>query len=375
MAGLYLHIPFCRKACHYCDFHFSTSRASKSEFCKALALEIVLQKDYLKGMSVDTIYFGGGTPSLLHFDEIENILSSINENYLVSSNVEITMEANPDDLTAEKLIELNSLGINRLSIGIQTFDENILKFLNRSHTSQMARSSIQLARKYGFENINIDLIYAIPGLTSELWKETILEAVKFSPKHISAYSLTIEKKTVFGNWSKNGTLTTVSEEVASEQMEMLMETLEAFGYEQYEISNFCQSKFYSKHNSSYWKQSIYLGLGPSAHSFDGNSRQFNIQNNALYIKALNNNTVPFEREILTRENKINEYILTSIRTNWGCDLNFLRLTYDDNTFERCKTYLDKYIEDNLIEMKGDKLFLTRKGKLFADKITEDLMVD
>jgi oxygen-independent coproporphyrinogen III oxidase len=374
MAGLYLHVPFCKQACHYCDFHFSTDQNSISSLCGAMVQELQLQKRYVNE-SLKTIYFGGGTPSLLSLKELGGLLDAIHKTYSVASGAEITLEANPDDLSLEKLRELKLSGINRLSIGIQSFDNDILKFLNRAHDSDTAETCLLQARDIGFRNISLDLIYAIPGLTENRWEETLARALSFSPEHISSYALTIEARTVFGNWSKRGKLHPMEEEPAARQFEILMDTLENSGYEQYEISNFCKPEFYSQHNSNYWRGAPYLGIGPSAHSYNGHSRQFNVRNNAAYVRSIDIGKVPSETELLTSENKINEYILTTLRTVWGCDLNILKTKLNDDLLERKGEYLSMMQNEELISISGDILTLTRKGKLLADKIAEDLIVE
>lgn len=375
MAGIYIHIPFCKQACYYCDFHFSTSTDNRNKMVDSIIKELSIQKTYLENQPVDTIYFGGGTPSILDAKEIDSILDAVVHHYSVSPNPEITLEANPDDLGKEKLQELRKAGVNRLSIGIQSFDDTVLKFLHRAHDSQGAIDSVKLSREAGFENISIDLIYAIPGQSHEQWIKNIEQALLLKPEHLSAYSLTVEEKTVFGQWKKKNKITEVDDQIAAEQLEILMDTLAAAGMEQYEVSNFCRPGFYSQHNSSYWKQTHYLGLGPGAHSYNGISRQYNISNNPLYIKALDEGKVPFEKEILTKENKINEYIFTTLRTTWGCDLNILRGEYQFDLETVHATPL-KFLHDaQLIEKKGSVIRLTKKGILLADKISSDLFAD
>ena len=373
MAGLYLHIPFCKQACYYCDFHFSTDDRHMPELCEAMVRELMIQKDYLKD-PVNTLYFGGGTPSLLKREEIDTLFNTIQTHYMITPDAEVTLEANPDDLSKEKLKELHAAGINRLSIGIQSFDEGLLKFLHRAHDTRAARRCLSEVREAGFNNTSIDLIYAIPGLSKKVWEETLEEALRFSPEHISSYALTLEERTVFGNWNKRGKFHPVDEESAAQQFEILMDVLSNAGYEHYEISNFCKPGFYSKHNSSYWKQSQYLGVGPSAHSYNGNSRQSNVRNNALYVRSIHSGTIPFEREILSRENKINEYILTTLRTMWGCDLNFLKQELDDDLLGRRPEYVSQLRQQGFATMEEGILRLTQKGKFLADKIVEDLIV-
>ena len=375
MAGLYIHIPFCKQACHYCDFHFSTNRQLTLQLCNALAVELSLQKNYLEGEKLKTIYLGGGTPSLLSGEELEIIFTAIYAHYKVDSQPEITLEANPDDLTIEKLAELKRVGINRLSIGIQSFDADVLKFLNRAHDVTAALNCVMLAREAGFDNLSIDLIYAIPGQDNSAWEKNLSQAISLSPEHISSYSLSIEKKTAFGQWLRSGKLKATDEEIAAQQFEILMEELENAGYEHYEISNFSKPQFRSRHNSSYWEQQHYLGIGPSAHSFNGHTRQFNILNNHQYIKSIADNKIPFELEILTPANKINEYIFTTLRTNRGCDLQRLKLEhgYDIGTIN--PDYLDNIMGAKLAILDNHTLKLTRSGKLLADKIASDLFAD
>lgn len=372
MAGLYLHIPFCKQACYYCDFHFSTNQSQKSELVEQISHELYLQRNYLQGEPIETIYFGGGTPSLLTAKELEILFSAIYKYYPVVENPEITLEANPDDLTPEKLAEIQLAGINRLSIGIQSFDENILRFLNRAHTAQEALLCLDVAKEAGISNVSLDLIYSIPGQDDELLRKNLAAAIKLKPTHISAYSLTLEEKTVFGRWASHDKLTAMEENLSASQFEMVMDTLTHHGYRHYEISNFCLPGYESKHNTSYWQQKQYLGVGPSAHSFDTDSRQFNINNNPLYIKALHDNRIPFEREVLTRENKINEYLFTSLRTDRGCSLTYLSSQLQYDLMKKSILYLDQLIKEKLIEITGDTLVLTRAGKFVADRIAADL---
>jgi len=372
MAGLYLHIPFCKQACYYCDFHFSTNQSQKTELVEQIAHELFLQRDYLQGEPIETIYFGGGTPSLLTVKELDTLFTAIHKNYQVGENPEITLEANPDDLSLTKLEEIQSAGINRLSIGIQSFDEAVLRFLNRAHTAQEAFLCLDLARMAGISNLSIDLIYSIPGQDDELLRKNLEMAIKLKPTHLSAYSLTLEEKTVFGRWASHGKLTAMEENLSAAQFEIVMDTLIQHGYHHYEISNFCIPGYESKHNTSYWQQKKYLGVGPSAHSFDGDSRQFNISNNPLYIKALHENRIPFEREVLTRENKINEYLFTSLRTDRGCSLSYLFTQLEYDLMKKNEPYLDQLLKRKLIEITHDTLVLTRSGKLVADRIASDL---
>jgi oxygen-independent coproporphyrinogen-3 oxidase len=374
MAGIYIHIPFCKQACHYCDFHFSTNQETRSELVQAILKEIKIQKDYLHGEPIQTIYFGGGTPSVLEANELHSILESIHSTHRVVEGLEVTLEANPDDLTLTKLNELSRLGINRLSIGIQSFHSEMLTFLNRAHDSATAIRSFNEAREAGFKNISIDLIYALPGESEIQWRADIKQAIALKPEHLSCYALTIEEKTVFGKWSATGKLKATDDETAAQHLEILMDELEREGFEHYEISNFSKPGFYSKHNSSYWKQKKYLGIGPSAHSYNGSSRQFNINNNNLYIRSLKNDLISFEKEELSQENMINEYILTTLRTAWGTDLKRLKQDFGYDLLIENTDYLSNVFKDKLAILEADVLRLTRKGKLLADKISSDLFV-
>jgi oxygen-independent coproporphyrinogen III oxidase len=375
MAGLYIHIPFCKQACHYCDFHFSTLLSNKENLIKALIKEIEIQKYYLKGEVIKTIYFGGGTPSILSQDEINSILNSIQTNFSIEADAEITLEANPDDLSKGSLLNYKAAGINRLSIGIQSFDDRVLRFLNRAHNSSKAMESVELAREVGFSNISIDLIYSIPDQSLEDWLRNIRYALSLSPEHISAYSLTIEEKTVFGNWAKKGKLFAMAEDPSATQFEVLMETLADNGFGQYEISNFCKPGFVSKHNSSYWNQENYLGVGPSAHSFNGSLRQFNVRNNSFYVKSIEKGEIPAEVEILTRENKINETILICIRTSQGLELKQLKTQYGYDIPVLFKMKIAQMIGQELITVVNNRLMLTKKGKLVADKVAYELFIE
>jgi oxygen-independent coproporphyrinogen-3 oxidase len=374
MAGIYLHIPFCKQACYYCDFHFSTSLETKNELVKAISRELILQKDYVKGEAINTIYFGGGTPSLLSEEELIMLFDTIYKNYIVNPAAEITLEANPDDLDVSNLKQFYSAGVNRLSIGIQSFDDNVLRFLNRAHDSIAAKSCVNEARSIGFKNISIDLIYAIPGQDDIAWKNNIKQALDLSPEHISSYSLTIEDKTVFGRWAATGKLKITEDEIAATQLEILTEQLEAAGFEQYEISNFSRQGFESKHNSSYWKQEKYLGVGPSAHSYNERSRQYNINNNAAYTRSLKQNIIPFTLETLAVEDKINDYLLTTLRTHWGTDLKKMQALYGYDLLADHQQYIESLCSQKLATLENDTLLLTKRGKLLADKIASDLFV-
>ena len=374
MAGIYLHIPFCKQACHYCDFHFSTNTGIRDELIRAMGEEILLQQNYLSGEIIETIYFGGGTPSILNAGELEYLLQKILGTHKISPGPEITLEANPDDLSIGKLTAFKSAGINRLSIGIQSFDDEVLRYLNRVHSSETATRSVERAREAGFDNLSIDLIYAIPGVTNEAWRKNIEKAVAQKPQHISAYSLTIEEKTAFGNWLKRGELTPVQEHTAAEQVELLVTLLAASGYAQYEISNFSLPGYESRHNRGYWQGKKYLGIGPSAHSFDQDSRQHNVANNHLYVRAIREGKAPAAQEILTKEDQINEYILTALRTSAGCDLDLLKSNFGYDVLTLHGRYLEELKNQNLIVLNDKRLTLTQTGRLLADKISSDLFL-
>lgn len=372
MAGIYIHIPFCRQACHYCDFHFSVNQQIRTEMMAAISTELLLQKDYLQDEIIETIYWGGGTPSLLTSTEIKLILDTIRSIHRISAEAEITLEANPDDLTPPSLQAFREAGINRLSIGIQTFNTERLKLLNRVHDGAVAVKSFHDAREAGFNNISIDLMYSLPGETNADWKQDVLQAISLNPEHISCYSLTIEEKTAFGKWAAVGKFKAEPDEVSAHHLDILMDELHQAGYEHYEISNFAKPGLYSNHNSNYWRGIKYLGVGPSAHSYNGESRQFNISNNHAYVKAIQAEIIPVEKETLSRENKINEYILTSLRTSWGTDLSFLNQVHGYDLVSKNREYISQLLNKQLVTLENHILKLTNRGKLLADKISSDL---
>ncbi len=346
----------------------------KDELVIAICKELELQKQYVARETVDTLYFGGGTPSLLSQKHLESILNSINNNYTLATTPEITLEANPDDLNSQKLQDLKSSGINRLSIGVQSFDDEVLKFLNRAHNSVEARQSISEAQEIGIENISLDLIYAIPNRDDDLWRDDIKQALDLKPKHISSYCLTIEPQTVFGHRANKGTLMPMEDEVEARQFEILVDTLGKAGFEQYEVSNFCLPGFESKHNSSYWKQQIYLGVGPSAHSYNLHNRQFNLSHNKKYIDSISQGNVPFTLDKLTREDMINDYLLTTLRTKWGANLARLKADFNHDILIENKVYIESLLHNRLAYLEGDHLILTKDGLLLADKISSDLFI-
>ena len=374
MAGIYIHVPFCRQACHYCDFHFSTNLKTQTQMISAMVDELSLRSDYLKG-PVETLYFGGGTPSLLPPDQIEALLLSVHEKFNLTVKPEITLEANPEDLTEEKLEQLKRLGINRLSIGFQTFDNDSLTWMNRIHTSEQATLAYQLARNAGFDNISLDLIYALPNLKRKQWLLDIEKAVALEPDHISVYGLTIESKTVFGHLQKRGELYELPEDDAAKQYLDLIQQLTQNGYEHYEVSNFCKPGVQSKHNSSYWKGAQYLGIGPGAHSFDGNSRQLNIRNNSKYIRAVNDQTAFFETEHLTAVQLLNERILTSLRTSSGISFDQIKIEYNVDLAVLKKQQIEGFVNFGLVNVTQSAMNLTPNGFLVADDIALQLFFD
>lgn len=348
--------------------------SSKKELVEALCKEISLQSQFINSDPIETIYFGGGTPSLLDDSEMAKIWLSLHQHLDLASLAEVTLEANPDDLNPFKLESLRASGINRLSIGVQSFHDPHLQFMNRSHLGHQAVESIENARRAGFDNISIDLIYAIPSPTHEVWIRDLERALELSPEHISAYCLTIEDKTAFGRWQKTGKLKPVDEPFAADQFEILIETLEKRGFDQYEISNFARNGGYAKHNTSYWQQKKYLGIGPSAHSFNGSWRQYNVSNNARYIKAIKEGVVPFEREELSDSDRFNEYLLTSIRTKWGTNLSYGLREFGVDVEKLNAAALDLLQKEGLLFVSDSTLYLTKKGKLLADEITSRLMI-
>ncbi len=371
---LYLHIPFCHQACHYCDFHFSTNVALKTDLVNAICQEIKLQKDYLGSKYLKTIYFGGGTPSLLTAKELEQIFHTVHQNFSVETEAEITLEANPEDLTSSYLTAIKSLGINRLSIGIQSFREENLRFLNRNHSSAQALTCISQAQDIGIDNISIDLIYGIPGNNLPNLASDIQKAVDTNVSHISAYSLTIEPKTVFGQQKKKGVFKELPESIQSQNFSFTRKLLAEKGFEAYETSNFAINEHYSKHNTSYWNQESYLGVGPSAHSFNQDSRQWNIAKNGVYMKAINDQSIPAEIEVLTEANKINEYMMTRLRTKWGIEWSKIEKTFAKLNVEIPMDLIKNWQQNDWAYISSEHLILTETGALMADKLAADLFI-
>ncbi|PIF69431.1 radical SAM family heme chaperone HemW [Flavobacterium sp. 2] len=377
MSGIYIHIPFCKQACHYCDFHFSTSMKKKNEMVLALAKEIAMRKNELLDSArsdneiVETIYFGGGTPSVLSNEEIIFLISEVYKNYTVSENPEITLEANPDDLSAERILELSKSPINRLSIGIQSFYEEDLKMMNRAHNSAEAKKCLEEATKY-FDNISLDLIYGIPGMTDEMWKQNIETALSFGVPHISSYALTVEPKTALSKLIQTGKIAEPQDEAASNHFMILVDTLQKNGFVHYELSNFGKENYFSKNNSAYWLGKKYIGIGPSAHSYDGEKRGWNIANNSLYLKAIQNNELPIETEILTISDRYNEYIMTGLRTIWGVSLERIENEFGLEYLNYLKKQSQKFLDDGLLSIENNILKPTPRGKFLTDGIASDL---
>ena len=375
MAGVYIHIPFCKQACYYCNFHFSTSLQLKNDFVGALLKEMEIQREYLLGEAVETIYFGGGTPSLLSEAELDAILGSLRRIFPLSAQPEITLEANPDDMNPVALAVWKKQGINRLSIGIQSFFDQDLTWMNRAHSSAQGTAAILGARQAGFENISIDLIYGTPGLSDLHWKKNVDQLLEWGIPHLSCYALTVEPKTALDHMIHTHRKSDVDPDAQATQFTLLMDWLAKAGYEHYEISNFALPGKRSRHNSSYWKGVKYLGLGPSAHSFDGHARQWNLSNNALYIKALQGGQVPFEKEELTGLQLLNEYIMTSLRTLEGCSLELVAARFgaarSQTLFKGSQIYLDR----KQMDCQDGNLVLTKEGKLLADGIAAALFFE
>lgn len=371
MSGIYIHIPFCKQACHYCDFHFSTSMKRKDEMVLALQTEISLRKEELGKELVETIYFGGGTPSVLTNRDIEKLLDAVYTNFDVADSPEITLEANPDDLTLERIVQLSETKINRLSIGIQSFFEGDLKAMNRAHSTKQASDCLEMACSY-FENVSIDLIYGIPGMSNQKWEQNIQKALSYKVNHISSYALTIEPKTALRKMIDAKKVLAPTEDAAKEHFEILVNSLQKNGFIHYEVSNFCKPTFYSKNNSAYWLGKKYLGIGPSAHSYDGIKRSWNIANNALYLKAITENKLVNEVEVLTLSDKYNEYVMTSLRTIWGVSLEFVLNNFGKLYLDYFTKKSQNFLEENLLLKENNLITTTAKGIFLVDGIASEL---
>ena len=372
MAGIYIHIPFCKQACHYCDFHFSTSLKHKANMVDALQKEIVMRSSELDE-PIENIYLGGGTPSLLDSDEIDAIIDQVFQNYVVIENPEITLEANPDDLTKQKLADLSQTPVNRLSIGIQSFFDRDLKLMNRSHSAQEAFAVLKNAKRY-FENISADLIYGIPGLTDQDWKANINQLIQLQIPHISAYALTVEANTALSTFIEKGLVKDVDDEQAERQFNMLIAELKAKGYDHYEFSNHGKPGFFSQNNIGYWTGKPYIGIGPAAHSFSIDIRSWNISNNIKYIKSIEAGKRPYESEKLFKVDQYNEYIMTRLRTKWGIDIDEVEEKFGKNYTDLLIKETAHLIDENLVKTDKNKIYITEKGKFLSDGIASKLFM-
>jgi oxygen-independent coproporphyrinogen-3 oxidase len=372
VSGIYIHIPFCKKACLYCDFHFSTNLTNKEKLVQAVCKELTGRKDYLETEIVHSVYFGGGTPSLLSVLELKQILETVYTNFVVSERAEITFELNPEDAEIKYLTEIKKLGINRLSIGLQSFNEEELKWMNRAHTAQQNYACIKTAQAAGFDNISVDLIYGSKFQTAESWRETLQMVFSLNTQHISSYNLTVENRTQLSQLIKEKKESDIDSEMSSQLFDILMEETEKNGFKQYEISNFCKPGFIAVHNSNYWKGFSYLGIGPSAHSYNILSRRFNVRSNAQYIQALDADKSFYEEEILTKNDTYNEYILTRLRTEWGCDLKEIERNFGQKYAEYFLKQVEPYKHKNFIDIKQNTITLNKQGRHFADGIAADL---
>lgn len=382
MAGIYIHIPFCKQACTYCNFHFSTSLKLRQEMVEAIVKEmkpLTPKEEKVEDFSVvvketiETIYFGGGTPSILLEDELKLIFDALYERFEFADEIEITLEANPDDITDEKLLCWKKMGVNRLSVGVQSFNKDELKWMNRAHSAAESLACIDKIKAAGFTNFSVDLIYGSPLLSDEDWKQNVQTVIEKGIPHISCYALTVEPKTILAKMIESKKTATTDSEKQAQQFLLLMKWLSADGYEHYEISNFAKPNLRSKHNSSYWKGKKYYGFGPSAHSFDGvRIRRWNIANNALYIQSIQKNGVPYEKEVLTLTQQLNEYIMTSLRTVEGLDLNYVKIKFGEAYSTKLTQQSAKFSSTKKVVLENLKIILTNEGKLFADGIAADL---
>lgn len=373
MAGIYIHIPFCKRRCIYCDFFSTTQIEKKNRYIQALCQELQIRKEYLQGEEIETIYLGGGTPSLLSEEELKEIFTYIYKVYNVSSNAEITIEANPDDLTSDYVTMLRRLPINRISMGIQTFQEETLKLLHRRHTATQAIQAFHRCREAGFRNISIDLMYGLPNETLDTWIQDLQQAVNLHPEHISAYHLIYEEGTPLWTLKEQHQVKEADEELSVTFFSTLIDKLTEVGYQHYEISNFCRPGLHSRHNSSYWTGKKYLGCGPSAHSYNGISRQWNIASLEEYIKGINTNKPIYEIEELDIYTRYNDFVITSIRTCWGMSLSNLHSKYGEKLYHYCLRMAKSHIEQGMLEINDDTLRLTRKGIFISDGIMSDLL--
>jgi oxygen-independent coproporphyrinogen III oxidase len=373
LAGLYIHIPFCKKACHYCNFHFSTNQKHKYEFLQALCKELQQRATELKNTTVSSIYFGGGTPSLLTSEDLNLIFKTIETYYKIAPSAEITLEANPDDLKNSKIKMLSETQINRLSIGVQSFFEEDLQLMNRAHNANEAVESLKIARQY-FDNISIDLMYGMPQMSVERWRENLKVALGLGIKHMSCYALTVEPKTALEHFIKTSKHPPMNDALAASHFQVLIEDTQKAGLTHYEVCSFGTPEYFSQHNTSYWLGKPYLGVGPSAHSFDGKKRSWNVSNNTTYIKTLAKNQLPLTEEILTPENRFNEYLMTGLRTMWGVSLRNIDKNYGSEFKTQLLENAQKHLNSKMLILENDVLKTTNKGKFLCDGIASDLFI-
>jgi len=370
MAGIYLHIPFCRQACVYCDFHFSTLHADKDAMVQALIKEAALRRDYLGTRELKSIYFGGGTPSLLKPDQIQEILNALKQDFEWTEAAEISIEANPDDLSEDYLRALAHTEVNRLSIGLQSFKEEDLRLMNRAHSAEESRKCLELARQYGFDNLTVDLIYGIPDQTDEDWSWQLEQIKNYGVPHFSSYALTVEPKTVLAHWVRQGKVE-VDEVAAARHFKIVQDFAQAEGYEHYELSNFCRAGHQAVHNSSYWQGASYLGLGPSAHSYNGRARHWNVANNKLYLKAIESGDWRPEEEVLTIEDRFNEFVMIRMRLKDGISINEL-MNWPDHLQNHFWKEANKLIEMGKLQKSEERIFIPGEQRFFSDGLASDL---
>jgi oxygen-independent coproporphyrinogen-3 oxidase len=375
MAGLYFHIPFCHQACHYCDFHFSTVTRDTDNMVRAMLNELELRNAYFNDEGISTIYFGGGTPSLLSAEQLRQLLEFSARLFKVEQDAEVTLETNPEDITEENLLQWKTMGINRLSIGIQSFRDEDLQYMNRNHSARQSLEVVQLARQFSFDNLTIDLIYGTPTMNDEDWEFNLDVLRSLDLPHFSAYSLTVEPRTALAKLVQSRTYLAPEEDQSARQFFRLMEWAKEFGYEHYEISNFAKPGRYSRHNTAYWNGVNYLGIGPSAHSFNGAIRHWNIRNNQEYIRSVLNDKLPEEQEELSVRERYNEYVLTSLRTQWGMDTAKVKALFGETIYHKCLEALRQLEHPEWMEESEGKIVLSMRGKLFADHIASMLFAE
>jgi oxygen-independent coproporphyrinogen-3 oxidase len=373
MAGIYIHIPFCKQACHYCDFHFSTNLKKKNEMLQSLRQELIMRKEEYKDQKIATIYFGGGTPSVLSTQEINLLIQTVYDDYEVEMDPEITLEANPDDISSKKLQQLANSKVNRLSIGIQSFFDEDLTLMNRAHNAEQAKASLREATEL-FDNISIDLIYGIPNADHKRWQENIKTALSFNIPHISSYALTVEPRTALKKFIEKGIVPDVDDEITEEQFQMLMAELEIEGFVHYELSNFGKPGYFSKNNTAYWQGKSYMGIGPSAHSFNGTQRSWNIANNIKYIQAIEKGKLPKEVETLSQRDRYNEYVMTGLRTMWGVSLKRVTEDFGQHFHDYLLQQAERHLTDRFLFLDKDTLLVTKKGKFLSDGLAADLFM-